>query len=74
MAPPRHEQLDLFPAPVSVHQLDATRIAGVHSHVRAVYAVRLGHDRRLHRVFVDRYGIYCEDHGRGCDAARRVAG
>jgi hypothetical protein len=66
-----YEQLEFFPAPTIVDRLDLA-LAGKRSRVRAMYAVRLGHEQRVHRVFDDRHGVYCEEHGRGCEAAARV--
>jgi hypothetical protein len=68
----RSHQLELFPAPVLVDALDPRRVAGARSRVRAVYLVRMGHGRGVHRVFDDRHGVYCEEHGPSCEAVEHI--
>jgi hypothetical protein len=72
--PPR--QLELFPEAVAVERLDPRRIVGERSRVRALYRVRFATDAAPHRVFDDRHGWYCDEHGPACravDAARAAA-
>jgi hypothetical protein len=76
-APPRERQLELFPEPVAVDALDPRRTVGERSRVRAVYRVRFATDATPHRVFDDRHGWYCDEHGPACravQAARAAAG
>ena len=72
--PPR--QLELFPEAVAVDPLDPRQIVGERSRVRALFRVRFATDAAPHRVFDDRHGWYCDEHGpsgRGVDAARAAA-
>jgi hypothetical protein len=55
-----------------VDALDPRRVAGARSRVRAVYLVRMGHGRGVHRVFDDRHGVYCEEHGPSCEAVEHI--
>ena len=59
-------QLELFRPTVT--RLDPREIVGKRTAVRALYRVQYGIDGPVHLVFVDRHGIYCEEHGRGCTA------
>ena len=61
-------QLELFPTPLHVAPLPPATVAGARTRVTAVYRVRYGDERTAHRVFNDRHGWYCEEHGRGCAA------
>ena len=65
------QQMDLFPAPVDVEALDL-RAIGAGPRVEGVWRVRLGYGREAHRVFKDRHGVYCEEHGRLCPAVEAV--
>ncbi len=49
--------------------LDARAVAGARTRVRGVWLVRYERDPAPHRVFADRHGWYCEEHGAGCRAA-----
>lgn len=68
----RTEQTELFPEPVHVEPLDPRTVAGEHTSATAVFRVTIGHGGEHHLVFQDRYGTYCEVHGRTCEAARAV--
>ena len=57
-------QLELFPTPLHVATLPPESVA--------VTRVRYGDERQAHRVFHDRHGWYCEEHGQGCRAVARV--
>ena len=59
-------QLELFRP--NVTKLDPRAIVGARTTVRALYRVQYGVDGPVHLVFVDRHGIYCEEHGRTCAA------
>lgn len=72
--PPRAEQTELFPEPMRVERLDARAIAGSHTSAKAVFRVTIGHGGEHHLVFQDRYGTYCELHGRTCVAVGAVNG
>lgn len=66
---PRAEQLALFPEGVHVRPLDARAVAGARTRVRGVWQVRFEREPTPHRVFFDRHGWYCDEHGPGCRAA-----
>lgn len=66
---PPEVQLALFPEGVEVHPLDARAVAGARTRVRGVWLVRYERDPVAHRVFADRHGWYCEEHGPRCRAA-----
>jgi hypothetical protein len=68
-AAPRAVQLVLFPEAVDVRRLDARAVAGARTRVRGVWQVRYERERAAHRVFADRHGWYCEEHGPTCRAA-----
>ena len=68
----RAEQLPLFPEAVEVRPLDARAVAGAHTRVRGVWLVRYARDPAAHRVFADRHGWYCDEHGPGCRAVTAV--
>lgn len=70
--PARVEQVELFPEPVQVERLDPRRIAGAATSATAVFRVTIGHGGEHHMVFQDRYGTYCEIHGRTCPAVTSV--
>ncbi|MBA3892031.1 MAG: hypothetical protein H0X64_16050 [Gemmatimonadaceae bacterium] len=70
--PARVEQTELFPEPVRVERLDPRSIAGSGTSATAVFRVTIGHGGEHHRVFQDRYGTYCEVHGRTCPAVAAV--
>lgn len=59
-------QLELFRPTIT--KLDPRAIVGARTTVRALYRVQYGIDGPVHLVFVDRHGIYCEEHGRTCAA------
>ena len=59
-------QLELFRPTVTA--LDPREIVGKRTAVRALYRVQYGIDGPVHLVFIDRHGVYCEEHGRGCAA------
>lgn len=65
-------QLELFPERVLVERLDPRAVAGDRTTVSALHRVRIGDDVRWHRVFSDRHGTYCEEHGPHCRAVREV--
>ena len=59
-------QLELFRPTIA--ELNPKEIVGARTTVRALYRVQYGVDGPVHLVFVDRHGIYCEEHGRTCPA------
>jgi hypothetical protein len=61
-------QLELFPTPLHVSTLAPADVAGARTRVAAVYRVRYGDEPRAHRVFNDRHGWYCDEHGARCEA------
>lgn len=65
----RAVQLALFPEAVDVRPLDARAVAGARTRVRGVWQVRYEREAAPHRVFADRHGWYCEEHGPTCRAA-----
>ena len=65
-------QLELFPESVLIEALDARRVGGARTRVRGVWRVRFDSEPRAHRVYHDRHGWYCEDHGLACRAAHAV--
>lgn len=67
------DQIELFPEPVQVEQLDPRRLAGGSTSIVAVYRVTIGYGGDAHVVYHDRHGLYCEVHGRECRAVRAVA-
>ena len=67
-------QTELFPEPVHVEPLDPRSVAGRGTSVSGVYRVTIGHGGEHHLVFRDRYGTYCEVHGRTCPAVVALAG
>jgi hypothetical protein len=69
-------QLALLPEAVDVRALDAQAVAGARTRVRGVWQVRYEREPAAHRVFSDRHGWSCEEHGPRCRAvadARTVA-
>ena len=68
----RVEQVELFPDPVHVDRLDPRTVAGSATSATAVFRVTIGHGGEHHMVFQDRYGTYCELHGRTCPAVAAV--
>lgn len=66
------QQTELFPEPVHVEGLDPRSIAGSGTSATAVFRVTIGHGGEHHMVFRDRYGTYCEVHGRTCPAVAAV--
>lgn len=67
------EQVELFPDPVHVERLDPRAVAGAHTSAKAIFRVTIGHGGEHHLVFQDRYGTYCEMHGRTCPAVNAVS-
>ena len=65
-------QLELFPERVIVEALDPRAAAGDRTTVRSLHRVRIGDDVRWHRVFSDRHGTYCDEHGPHWRADREV--
>jgi hypothetical protein len=63
---PRAVQTELFPRPLVFERLDPRRVGGARTRVSAVYLVREHADAPAHRVFHDRHGWYCEEHGGSC--------
>jgi hypothetical protein len=72
MTGPPEDQIDLFPTPVSIERLDPQKFVGARTQTDALYRVRIGDPAPAHLVFVDRHGVYCQDHGPDCRAAREV--
>ena len=70
--PPAPPQIELFPEVVQVEALDARRLGGERTRVRGVWRVRYESERRPHRVWHDRHGWYCEEHGPRCRAVSAV--
>lgn len=68
----RVEQVELFPDPVHIERLDPRAVAGSGTSAKAVFRVTIGHGGEHHMVFQDRYGTYCEVHGRTCPAVTAV--
>ena len=64
--PPRVVQTELFPRPLVYERLDPRAIGGAHTRVADVYLVRQFEGAPQHRVFHDRHGWYCEEHGADC--------
>jgi hypothetical protein len=71
---PEPPQLELFPEPVLIEALEPQRVGGSRTRVLGVWRVRYGSEPRGHRVFHDRHGWYCEEHGAECRAARTAQG
>jgi hypothetical protein len=67
-------QLELFPEPVLIEALDPRHVSGARTRVRGVWRVRFGSESRAHRVYHDRHGWYCDEHGAACRAAHTVRG
>ena len=63
-------QLDIFADPVEIHDLTPRLPAASRARVKGVWAVRLSRTSPTHRVFHDRHGWYCEEHGADCPAVR----
>lgn len=75
--PPRVVQTELFPQPLLVETLDPRAVGGARTRVVGVYLVRAHATAPPHRVFHDRHGWYCEEHGASCAFVaelRRVLG
>jgi hypothetical protein len=72
VTPSSDDQLEFFPARVSIDRLDPRKVVGARSQADALYRVRIGDRSPAHLVFVDRHGVYCQDHGAECRAAREV--
>lgn len=66
------EQMEMFPREVLVEALDPRERVGPRTSVTKLFRVRWTDERRPHLVFVDRYGTYCEEHGKECPAVRVV--
>ena len=70
--PPKPTQLELFATPLRIVALDPRRAGGERTRVRDAFTVRYGTEVRVHRVFHDRHGWYCDEHGAGCKAVADV--
>jgi hypothetical protein len=70
--PPPPPQLEMFPESVLVEPLDPQRVSGARTRVRGVWRVRYETEPRAHRVWHDRHGWYCEEHGPHCRAVGAV--
>lgn len=66
--PPRVVQTELFARPLVVERLDPRAVGGERTRVQGVYLVRQFAGAPQHRVFHDRHGWYCEEHGPTCRA------
>lgn len=66
LAAPRWVQLDMFPRPLVVEPLDPRAVGGDRTRVHSVHLVREYAGAPAHRVFSDRHGWYCEEHGKQC--------
>ena len=64
--------MEIFPEPVHVERLDPRTLAGDATRITALYRVTIGFGTSPHLVFHDRYGVYCELHGRLCPAVNAV--
>jgi hypothetical protein len=62
----------MFPETVLVEPLDPQRVGGSRTRVRGVWRVRYESEARAHRVWHDRHGWYCEEHGPSCRAVAAV--
>jgi hypothetical protein len=69
---PRWVQTDLFPRPLVVEALDPRVVGGARTRVRSVHLVREHDGAPAHRIFADRHGWYCEEHGTGCALVARL--
>ena len=67
-------QTELFATPSQVERLDPRAMLGSATRVERLWRVRIGDGGGTHLVFLDRHGIYCEEHGRTCRAVRLVEG
>ena len=67
--PARIEQMEIFPEPVRIERVEPDGKTGA----TAVFRVTIGFGGEVHMVYHDRYGIYCDVHGRLCPAATAVA-
>jgi hypothetical protein len=67
------DQFSLFPDPVSIEVLDPRQAIGPQTAVEQLVHVRIGAGA-LHRVFHDRHGWYCEEHGPRCRAVPLARG
>jgi len=65
-------QFDLFPEPLQIERLDPQRVGGAKTRVQGVYLVRRSAAAPVHRVFHDRHGWYCEEHGATCPLVGEV--
>lgn len=65
-AAPTWVQAELFPRPMVIEPLDPRAVGGERTRVEGVYVVREHVGAARHRVFHDRYGWYCEEHGARC--------
>ena len=66
------EQFDLFPREVHVEPLDPRQHIGPRTGVSALFRIRFPDDQHPHMVFKDRYGVYCAEHGRECEAVEAI--
>lgn len=65
-------QIEFFPVPVTVARLDARALLGASTRVKGVWRVQIPGEPRPHQVYHDRYGWYCEEHGKECRAVRHA--
>ena len=62
------DQLEFFPIDVRVTALDPRAVLGPHTRVRGLWQVAWPGEARVHQVYHDRHGWYCEEHGPTCRA------
>jgi hypothetical protein len=65
-------QLELFATPLQILALDPRRAGGALTRVRDAFLVRYGTEAKGHRVFHDRHGWYCDEHGAACRSVTDV--
>jgi hypothetical protein len=73
MTEPFDDQMEIFPTKIEIERLDPRKVVGDRTIADALYRVRIGEAGPPHLVFIDRHGIYCQDHGPECRAAREVS-
>ena len=62
------DQLEFFPIDVRVTPLDPRAVLGRHTRVLGLWHVAWPGEARVHQVYHDRHGWYCEEHGPTCRA------